>query len=144
MHRHLVEMIEDPLACALIAINRIKDLALKHRQLEFGIRALHQVAETTDNPVVKRAALLAAADLWTEAGKPREAAEALVNVCRFVGQPQGPGEERPPEPEEQMRRQARHVHQWLRDHPEAARHIMRDILAERRGRWAGPGPRGLP
>jgi len=144
MHRQLVEMIEDPLACACIAISRIKDIALKHRQLEVGVKALHRIAEGTDNPVVKRAALLAVADLWLEAGKPREAAEALTDVCRFLGPPEGPGEEGRPEPEEALEHQARRVHHWLREHPEVARDIIRDIMAEHHARRLRRGPHDRP
>ena len=144
MHRQLVEVIEDPLACACIAISRIKDIALKHRQLEVGVEALHRIAEGTDNPVVKRAALLAVADLWLEAGKPREAAEALTDVCRFLGPPEGPGEEGRPEPEEALEHQARRVHHWLREHPEVAREIIRDIMAEHRARRLSRSPHDRP
>ena len=112
----LIDVMDNPLLSAQIAISQIKDLALKTKKLEVGIGALTAIAQEAPEPAIRRAALFALADLHKQADNPAEAMEALARVCL----------QREPGPRER----------------EAAERREREELERRERRERGEGRRG--
>jgi hypothetical protein len=113
--RMMIGVMSDPTISAMMAVGKIKELALQTKQYEAGQKTLLRVAEASNNPAVKHAAVFALAEVAQAGGDPKAAFEALARVAvgpneaKFEGRlefklaPQGEpkGEPRPrdlPEP----------------------------------------------
>jgi len=160
------ELTKDPTRAKILAIVRIKDMAVRHKRVEEAAEALAELAGEIDDPVACRAALFTASDLYEKAGDVDKAAAAMMMICRDPAarkaSPKGkkptkkpskptkkPAKPAPsPVPKDRDRpippddaRKAREVAQWLRAHPETARRIFRALRESAAGGEArGPKP----
>jgi len=137
----IVEILDNPVLAGQLAIQRIKEIALKSRKPELGVGVLRAFAERTPHPALKRSAAFAISEVLLRAEQPAEAAEVLLPLA---GADEGPRAHRMGSQEraERLHPAARKLAQWRREHPDLAR----KILQGRRGRPGpgrpmGPGPR---
>ncbi len=129
--RRFLEMMHDPLIAGQIAIARIRELALQAKKPDMAVELLEHVAREAEPPPLKRTALFFASELHAKAGRYEAAAETLVKMLRVRDRPEP---ERAGGEADQLARQARKVHRWLREHPALAARI----IASLRGGQAGP------
>ena len=76
------KLVADPTRAKLLAIMRLRELAVKHKRIDQGAELLAGIAASTDDPVARRAALLAASEMYEKVGNVEKAAGAMTAVCR--------------------------------------------------------------
>ncbi len=77
-----IKRMRDPIVAQMLAIAQIQKLAVKAQRPEMGVDLLLAAARQTDNPVVQRGAIFAAAGILEQTGKYADAAETLALVFR--------------------------------------------------------------
>ena len=81
LHQH-VEMMSNPLTAGLLAIERIKELAVDSDKKEPFVKLLRQAAMQAPHPALKRAAAFALSEVLVKNKQSVEAAEVLLMVLK--------------------------------------------------------------
>ena len=79
---HRAKLLADPRMASVIAINRIRDVAIDGDKGDLGVKALMKIAGETSDPFIKRSALLAASAVYAESGNHGGAIEALETLIK--------------------------------------------------------------
>ena len=81
VHERMAEIFDDAPISGLMAINSIKDIAVKSKRIDQGINALDKIAD--DSPVqgLRHAALMSLHELYLADKKPDAAMKALMRIC---------------------------------------------------------------
>jgi len=133
--RRFLEMMHDPLIAGQLAIARIRELALQAKKPDMAVELLEHVAREAEPAPLKRTALFFASELHAKAGRYEAAAETLV---KMLGVRDRPGPERARREGDELARQAREIHQWLREHPGPAARIIASLRGDRVGPTEAP------
>ena len=144
----LIVMMENPDTSGMLAIHKIKEIALETKEHRDGVDALEHVANESPHPAVRRAALFAISELRMQHKDIREAMEALARSTESMEprgrheKPQGPRGESPHrEHGAHHREQGPHSRFQQHRHGHGFFSRLREHLRERawRGR-SGPDP----
>jgi len=141
LQKQFVALMANPLLSAQLAITRIKDMALASKKVQLGAKMLQVIAARADHVAIRRSALFALSELHEKSGNPAEAIEVMTLVAKV---PQAP-----PRPQakgaDATATEARRVNRWLREHPELARKIIANFMAQGGARpMLRKVPRGSP
>jgi hypothetical protein len=123
--QRMAGLLDSPILAGHLAIARIKDLAIEADQPDLGIAALMKIARETPHSVLKRSAMLAASEIYQEAGNTAAAIEMMVSLVKTAEH-----EERPVD--RSVEREGMEFGRMLREHPELDAE-RREMLRQERG-----------
>ena len=81
MHAKMSEIFDDAPVSGLMAINAIKDIAMKSGKLDEGVEALEKVADNSPIAGLRQAALMSMHELQLADKDPKAAMKSLARVC---------------------------------------------------------------